>query len=184
MISGTSSSPLNLTLGRLFQDFDWLEEVIINYSGIPAIGDSSFWPGKKIRSLDLSHNLLTTLTDDEFNGLSRLSNLNLADNLISVVPSAVFWRLENLTRLSIARNKLTRLVPRMFFKLDKLEHLDLSENLLEDLQAEDLIDTKQLKSLLLAGCGLTRVHSLVYQTLPQLQVSLCDVRYTRCYNTV
>lgn len=170
IVMGSAANPLHLTLGRIFQDFDLLEEVSITYSSIPAIGDSSFWPGKKLRSLDLSHNHISVIREEDFNGLSVLSILNLSDNMLSVTPSAVFRKLVNLTRLSLARNKLTSLVPRMFFKLEKLEHLDLSENTLEDLQAEDIKDTKGLKSLLLAGCGLQRIHSLVYQTLPNLQV--------------
>ena len=170
IISGSPSKPLNLTLGRIFQNFDQLEEVSITLSQVPAIGDSSFWPGKRIRSLDLSRNLISLIREEDFNGLPVLATLNLADNLLSSPPSAVFRRLVNLTRLSLARNRLTRLVPRLFYKLDRLEHLDLSENPLQELLAEDLKDTRRLKSLLLAGCGLERMHSLVYQTLQGLQV--------------
>lgn len=171
-MTGSAAKPLNLTLGRIFQNFDLLEEVSITFSQIPAIGDSSFWPGKKIRSLDLSHNQISLIREEDFNGLPVLSSLTLSDNALSVTPSAVFRKLSSLKRLSLARNKLTRLVPRMFYKLEKLEHLDLSENALNELLAEDLKDSRGLKSLLLAGCGLQRIHSLVYQTLPNLQVRL------------
>ena len=173
VVSGTAEQPLDLTIGRIFQDFDILEEVTISHASVPAIGDSSFWPGKRIRYLNLSHNRISILKETDFIGLSHLLELNLSDNLLSIVPSAAFERLTNLTSLNLSGNKLTRLVPRMFYKLDNLHHLDLSFNPLSDLDAVDVKDSKgSLKRLLLVGCKLTRVHSLVYQTLPNLEVSL------------
>jgi len=60
----------------------------------------------------------------------------------------------------------------MFFRLDNLHQLDLSHNPLTDFDAVDVKDSKgSLKRLILMGCRLTRVHSLVYQTLPNLEVS-------------
>lgn len=173
VVSGTLENPLDLTIGRIFQEFEILEEVSIIHSAVPAIGDSSFWPGKRIRYLNLSHNRISILKETDFIGLTSLQELDLSDNLLSIAPSAAFQRLTNLTTLNLSRNKLTRLVPRMFYKLDNLHHLDLSENPLTDLDAVDVKDSKMsLKRLILTGCKLSRVHSLVYQTLPNLEVSV------------
>lgn len=147
-----------------------MEEVSITYASIPAIGDSSFWPGKRLQVLTLSHNKITFLKESDFNGLPSLTQLDLSFNEISQVASASFRHLINLTKLSLANNKLSQLVPRMFYKLDKLEHLDLSNNPLGELTADDLKDTRALKSLIASGCNLHLVHSLVYQRLPHLEV--------------
>ena len=47
VIMGSTQEPNDLTIGRIFQDFDLLEEVTIRHSQVPAIGDSTFWPGRK-----------------------------------------------------------------------------------------------------------------------------------------
>lgn len=170
MISGSPEKPLNLTLGRLFQNFAHIESISITYASIPAIGDSSFWPGVKLKHLDLRYNRITSLKNSEFNGLPVLEELNLSHNDISSVVSASLASLGNLVKLSLAHNKLKHLVPRMFLQLSRLQHLDLSFNPLSELNAQDLKDTTSLRSLSLAGCNLFIVHSLVYQRLPHLEV--------------
>lgn len=158
-----------ITIGRIFQDFDELEEVRINYSLLPAIGDSSFWPGKNLKILDLSHNNITFIRDKDFFGLQNLRVLDLSYNGISASPSAPFRLLPSLTTLSLARNKLRTLVPRFFYMLIKLEKLDLTGNPLGDIDPENLKDVRPLKRFHLAKCQLTRFHSLIYQQLPNLE---------------
>jgi Leucine-rich repeat (LRR) protein len=145
-----------------------LEEVHITYSNLPAIGDSSFWPGKRLKVLNLSHNNITIVRDSDFNQLDNLIILNLSHNYLSRAPSASFRHLTNLTTLSLARNKFTKLVPRLFYKLEKLEFLDLSGNPLREIHAEDLKDIKNLTFLNLSKCQLEKIHSLVYKNLLNL----------------
>lgn len=167
------TAPVNnlnrLTIGRIFQEFYELEEVRITYSRLPAIGDSSFWPGKNIRLLDLSHNNITFIRDRDFFGLQNLRILDLSYNNIAASPSAPFRLLTSLTTLSLARNRLRTLVPRFFYMLSKLEKLDLTGNPLKDIDPENMKDVKPLKRLHLAKCQITRLHSLTYQQLPNLE---------------
>ncbi|GIY16132.1 hypothetical protein CDAR_486861 [Caerostris darwini] len=158
-----------LTIGRIFLDFHELEEVRITYSKLPAIGDSSFWPGKKLKILDLSHNNITFIRDKDFFGLQNLKILDLSYNGIAASPSAPFRLLPNLRTLSLAKNKLRTLVPRFFYMLAKLEKLDLSGNPLRDIDPENLKDVRPLKRFHLAKCQLVRLHSLIYQQLPSLE---------------
>lgn len=69
-------------------DFPALEEITITHSGLPAIGDSSFWPGRELRHLDLSSNKIRNIRDMDFNGLGNLRTLNLSDNALLEPPSA------------------------------------------------------------------------------------------------
>lgn len=168
-----------LTIGRIFLDFHELEEVRITYSRLPAIGDSSFWPGKKLKVLDLSHNNITFIRDKDFFGLQNLKSLDLSYNGIAASPSAPFRLLTSLTTLSLARNKLRTLVPRFFYMLGKLEKLDLSGNPLKEIDPENLKDVRPLRRFHLAKCQLTRLHSLIYQQLPNLEeLDLRDNTFT------
>lgn len=169
-----------ITIGRIFQDFYELEEVRITYSLLPAIGDSSFWPGKNLKILDLSHNNITFIRDKDFFGLQNLRVLDLSYNGISASPSAPFRLLPSLTTLSLARNKLRTLVPRFFYMLFKLEKLDLTGNPLRDIDPENLKDVRPLKRFHLAKCQLKRFHSLIYQQLPNLEeLDLRDNAFTQ-----
>ncbi|RWS30535.1 Leucine-rich repeat-containing protein 15-like protein [Leptotrombidium deliense] len=181
-IQAPPNNPNNLTIGRIFLDFLKVEEITIKRSNIPAIGDSSFWPGITLHLLNLSHNKIAMIKDSDFNGLSRLDVLNLSDNVLSTSPSAPFRFLMNLTRLCLARNQLTTLPPRFFLGLSKLQHLDLSSNPLIEVTPVDIRDIKKLKSLYLANCHLQRLHSLVYQGLPNLEE--LDLRNNRIASLV
>ncbi|CAG2175811.1 unnamed protein product, partial [Oppiella nova] len=155
-ITAPQSNVNHITLGRIFLDLHQLEEVHITYSNLPAIGDSSFWPGTALRLLNLSHNSITIVRDSDFNRLDGLTTLDLSDNHLSRAPSAAFRHLTNLTSLSLARNRFTKLVPRLFYKLERLEVLDLSGNPLREIHGEDFKDIRNLSALNLSKCRLEK----------------------------
>ncbi|XP_022252452.1 leucine-rich repeat-containing protein 70-like [Limulus polyphemus] len=162
--------PNNLTVGRIFQKFHFLEEIHITHSNIPAIGDSSFWPCQYLMVLNLSYNKITLLHYSNFIGLKNLVTLDLSNNLIYATPSAPFYHLKNLNTLSLAGNRLDGLVPRFFYMLSKLRYLDLSGNTLSEVDPDNFKDLGAVKSLILRKCHLTSLHSLVYQNVPNLEV--------------
>ncbi|XP_053211124.1 TLR4 interactor with leucine rich repeats-like [Panonychus citri] len=179
IIKGTQSKPHDLSIGRIFGSFIDLERIVLTFCRIPAIGEASFWPGGKIRLLDLSYNRISSIRETDFLGLNQLDELNLSDNLISTPPSAPFKHLTNLTSLSIARNQLQTLVPRMFYQLKKLEILNLSGNPLSSIHPDDIKDATRLKKLYLADCQLTSIHSLIYERLGRLSIlDLSNNRFT------
>ncbi|XP_015926637.1 carboxypeptidase N subunit 2 [Parasteatoda tepidariorum] len=169
VITSPPDNPNNITVGRIFFKFSNLETVRIIKSGIPAIGDSSFWPGRRLRVLDLSHNAISFLRESDFNGLKNLIELDLSDNEIFATPSAPFRHLLNLKKLSLAQNKLQNLVPRFFYLLSQLEELNLSGNVLGFIDPEILQDVRNLKVLKIGRCRLLQVHPMLYQQLPVLE---------------
>ncbi|KAI1302331.1 Leucine-rich repeat-containing protein 15 [Halotydeus destructor] len=169
IVSGPKEKPNSLTIGRIFMDFSLLQEVVITNSQLPAIGDSTFWPGARMGKLDLSNNRIAVLIDQDFNGLTNLVQLDLSDNRLTGLTSAIFHHCPNLTKLSLAANKLTKLVPRLFFRLDKLDHLDMGGNPLTEIHTDDIKDARALRTLRLRGCKLERLHSLIYQSLSRLE---------------
>jgi len=80
MFTAPPSNQNQVTIGRIFLEFEFLQEIYITYSNVPAIGDSSFWPGRRVQLLDLSFNNITILRDTDFNGLVNLVSLDLSDN--------------------------------------------------------------------------------------------------------
>ncbi|XP_065306061.1 leucine-rich repeat-containing protein 15-like [Dermacentor albipictus] len=168
-ITAPPEHPNELIIGRIFLQFTALEEVRITRSNVPAIGDSSFWPGKRLQILDLSHNNISILRDSDFRGLSELRLLNLSHNHIARAPSAPFRFLSNLTSLILSENRLEALAPRFLYLLPRLQRLDLSGNPLKSLDPDHLKDVRPLRVLGLARCQLTRLHSLIYQHLSNLE---------------
>lgn len=169
IITAPDDNPNNVTIGRIFLKFTNLEVVRITHSNVPAIGDSSFSPGRRIRVLDLSHNSIRFLRATDFNGLKNLQDLDLSYNQIAAPPSAPFRYLTSLTRLSLANNQLSALAPRFFYMLAHLDELDLSGNTLEEIYPENLRDVGGLRILKMSKCKLTKLHSVLYQQLPLLE---------------
>ena len=64
---------------------------------------------RRIRSLDLSNNMLSKLTNDTFNGLHGLYYLNLRSNLIEIIDTDAFMSLKNLKSIILSGNLLNEL---------------------------------------------------------------------------
>jgi len=79
----------------------------------------------KLRQLDLSDQLITTLPDSLGN-LERLKELNLSHNQIATLPDSL-GNLEWLTELNLSHNQIATL-PDSLGNLERLEELNLSHN--------------------------------------------------------
>lgn len=98
-----------------------------------------------------------------------LQSLHLDYNRIDNVASATFMSLEKLEILTMSNNRLRGLTPRMFFLLSSLKTLDLSGNPIRELDPEVLKDLPSLRVLRCAHCDLTRIRSLVYKSVEELE---------------
>ncbi|KAG8172828.1 hypothetical protein JTE90_018529 [Oedothorax gibbosus] len=171
VVPAAGEPPNNLTLGRIFLKLTSLESIHIENSGIPAIGDASFWPGRRLRRLLLPKNKISFLRESDFSGLKGLKELDLSSNQISASPSAPFRHLPSLKILRLQDNNLQSLAPRFFYLLHQLEELDLSGNPLQSLAPEDVQDVGRLRVLRLARCGLRSpgLHPTAQQRVPLLE---------------
>lgn len=84
--------------------------------------------GDDLRSLDMSHNRITTIDDHNFMKLRNLRQLNLSYNQIKVLSIDAFAGLTQLVKLDLSRNELRRLTINVFSPLTRLMHLNLSRN--------------------------------------------------------
>lgn len=88
-----------------------------------------------LQVLYLSHNNLTTLAENTFDGFNQLDSLDLGFNEIRTLPPRIFDSLTNLEYLWLHENQLTEINPRWFENLRRLLFLTLLHNRIEDVPA-------------------------------------------------
>ncbi|CAK1595662.1 unnamed protein product [Parnassius mnemosyne] len=81
-----------------------------------------------IRQIILSHNRLIQIDNSGFGYLPKLEILNLHDSNISAIRRKTFGELISLQILDLSRNRLTQLSVEQFYNLQKLRHLRLNSN--------------------------------------------------------
>ncbi|KAM3596741.1 uncharacterized protein V6R79_019834 [Siganus canaliculatus] len=80
------------------------------------------------KRLNLTHNNIKTLVQQQFQTLSLLLDLDLSDNIMVTIEVGAFIGLQNLLSLRLARNHLKILPVGAFDGLPKLSLLDISSN--------------------------------------------------------
>ncbi|XP_068432072.1 leucine-rich repeat and immunoglobulin-like domain-containing nogo receptor-interacting protein 1 isoform X2 [Clinocottus analis] len=78
--------------------------------------------------LNLTHNKIRTLVQQQFQRLPQLLDLDLSDNIMSIIEVEAFLGLESLITLRLARNHLKIIPVGVFSGLPKLKLLDISSN--------------------------------------------------------
>ena len=119
---------------RAFEDLRYLNYLYLRGCSIYSVSSEAFPIDNKLRSLDLSHNLIFEPTMFNHTTLSRLvhlEKLKLAENdfgLIFRSEPKFLNSLPNLTLLFLRRNRIAFLPTEFFITQKKMKHLDLSEN--------------------------------------------------------
>jgi len=83
---------------------------------------------KSLKSLSLIYDQISTLSKEDFSGLSKLKTLNLGFNKLTELPQEVFSGLSNLETLDLKDNRLTKLPKEVFSGLSNLKTLELYGN--------------------------------------------------------
>lgn len=85
--------------------------------------------GTSLRQIILSNNHLTHIDNLSFSALSRLEVLNLRDNNISAVKRRAFTEMSALQILDLSHNRLAQLSVEQFHNMRRLRHLRLNNNM-------------------------------------------------------
>ncbi|XP_046993324.1 slit homolog 1 protein-like isoform X1 [Schistocerca americana] len=106
--------------------------------------------------LDVGHNRLTAIADDELAelGLTKLTSLICDDNAIETVGLYAFRGLHDLALLQLSGNRIRKLSPFIFVGNRDLRHIDLTGNPLQ-LEHGPLLMVQQLEWLDLDQCNIT-----------------------------
>ncbi|XP_041664069.1 leucine-rich repeat and immunoglobulin-like domain-containing nogo receptor-interacting protein 1 [Cheilinus undulatus] len=83
---------------------------------------------KDTKLLNLTHNKIKTLVQQQFKTLTQLLHLDLSDNDVVMIEFKAFLGLQNLINLNLARNHLKIIPIGAFAGLPKLKSLDISSN--------------------------------------------------------
>ena len=119
---------LSQRAGDLSAVKDYHSEVIVAASAhIEVVKKGTFIQQSNLKSLSLTKNLITTITQGIFSGLPRLILLDLSHNLISNIEQEAFAQLPNLQILNLSSNELSWVTASMFTN-PKLQRVSLSPN--------------------------------------------------------
>lgn len=105
---------------------------------------------QEARSLDLSRNQLSSLTNEQFSHWGNLEELSLSRNKFTSLNEGAFWGLANLRTLDLSYNMLTILPDKIFNGLSSLSNLNLGMNWLQELHPQLFSSTPHLDSLILS----------------------------------
>ncbi len=109
------------------------DSIVDAIEGVDNADDVTITHITSITSLDLSNELIRSISAGDFDDLTALTTLNLSSNSLSSLPSGIFDDLTALTTLDLSSNSLSSLPSDIFEKLTKLTTLDLYENSLSTL---------------------------------------------------
>lgn len=125
-----SKCSLQDRLGYLLQmNFRFLTELDVSYNLISSLSEDMLQNTPSLEALSLSHNQLTTLPDLRL--LTKLRSLSLSHNSIDSLADTILP--SSLKILSLRGNRIRSIDTTVFSELHQLEELDLSVNMLRSL---------------------------------------------------
>lgn len=159
----------NIKKGTFYNGRDVLN-LDLSHNAIDFISSIAFDGFTNLHELDLGHNRLWNLPEDVFVGLSKLVRLDLSFNEMVTVLPKLFVHLTELKELNLEQNQIQELEPKQFEHLDRLEILNLRHTLLKIIPDHLFVFTPQLRVLSLAGNDLLSVPTESLRVLRHLKV--------------
>lgn len=150
-----------------FAGLDRLRTLDLSHNLITELSEETF-NQTELRVLDVSHNSIRTVHGSPFRNLCSLELLNLSGNAIDSIPMDTFSGLRALNALDLATNNITLLQSKMFAPLVSLQQLNLSKNQLETLTETCFANLQRLQQLDLSWNRLTHMAPGTLQALPSL----------------
>ncbi|KAL3275010.1 hypothetical protein HHI36_019782 [Cryptolaemus montrouzieri] len=100
--------------------------------------DANILNGTVLEEFEFSNNVLETIDNLAFNGLSKLEKLNLADNKLKSISKEALTPLKNLKVLNLKGNKIEKFSMNDLPELPNLEEINLSENPVNELKLDSI----------------------------------------------
>ena len=152
------------------QDLPRLKYINASHCSLSVLSPDSQIPAG-IEVLDLSNNILSDITADQFSNASHLYRLSLQNNRLKSLPQHFFRMIKNLTYLDMSGNLLTEttLHVAILEELTQLVWLDLSDNHVRKIQAPMLQGMVNLVELSSSNCSLERIENTAFLSLISLR---------------
>ncbi|ALC41374.1 18w [Drosophila busckii] len=150
-----------------------LQLLDLSFNELRALPDA--WGASRLRrlqTLSLQHNNITTLGASALAGLSSLRVLNLSHNHLESLPAAAFAGNKELRELHLQHNDLFELPKGLLHRLEQLLVLDLSGNQLTSHHVDNntFAGLIRLIVLNLSNNALTRIGAKTFKELYFLQI--------------
>ncbi|KAK3612214.1 hypothetical protein CHS0354_039486 [Potamilus streckersoni] len=137
-----------------------LVSVDLSFNQITSLPKSSF-NNRYLQYINLAGNRLTQLGDDVFfhEKTGQITEVDLSQNLISSITTDAFSSLFSATTLKLSRNKLTTIPSNLFIAVASLQELYLDNNFLSSLDSSVFTYLPALQKLYLQNNNLTTLIS-------------------------
>ena len=145
-----------------------VNQLILEGKGLKTL-PTKIYTFKNLKSLDISHNHIVTISDSLFTNCPKLEELRYAGNQLQTVPKSIYKA--TLKVLDLSENNLTSISDSIRF-CTSLEELDLHANDVSTLPSENVI-LKKLKSLILSENSL-QLKSVWVFLQPNLKILFLD----------
>jgi Leucine-rich repeat (LRR) protein len=145
-----------------------LRTLDLSSNHISVLSEGALSGLSQLISLDLSSNQISDLSDGVLGGVSQLTSLDLGSNKISDLSEGMFRGLSQLTVLYLHGNQISVLSDGALGKLSQLISLDLSDNQINLLSESMFSGLNQLASLDLIGNQISDLSENVFNGLNQL----------------
>lgn len=193
-LSYNSLSRLGNRTHSIFEDLLSLETLNLRGNRVSFITrkslPSSPWISYKLRDLDLSYNLLESITVHD--GFSSIQALNLSHNHIRKLIPGIFGNFTSLKSLDLSSNRLVTvdvgsfspftnntsgLGTRSSHSPDQLASLDLANNRIVRIEPQELLALKSLKHLELSGNPMSDLPCMK-QIIARMSRKGMDIKFT------
>ncbi len=139
-------------------DIDGMWELLTLYGITP----------KKVHSITLSNNSLTSIPFYFLKGCSNLIFLSLTFNKIKSIDEKILEDCSNLTHFYLCHNLLTNLPKNIFGSCNNLREVDLSRNKINSIDKDTFKSCTQLDLLFLADNKLESINLRMFEHNPKL----------------
>lgn len=145
-----------------------VEEFILKNNNLGILKNFTFIRWSRLKRLDLSHNIISSLETHSLYGLSKLENLNLRGNRLKQVPTlALHGTVQTTPSSSIF--SLYGSIRTSFIKI-----LDLSENPIHDIGQESFSMLERAQELYIESCSIQNIHPIAFKGLHTLHLLSLD----------
>lgn len=131
-LSLSNSQIKDITMSLQF--YSELQVLDISHNMLESLGNANFEYLKNLQLLNVSCNSVKTLENDVFKGLTSVSVLDLSRNLLERIDRQVFTNLSQIKEVLLDRNRLEFLDWDLFLGLKSLERISVTFNFIQQIE--------------------------------------------------
>ncbi|KAK7603316.1 hypothetical protein V9T40_003315 [Parthenolecanium corni] len=149
-----------------------LEVLDLSENEVATLPDNGFTSLRSLQKFYLQNNVISTMADRAFVGLTALKYLNISNNRLVALPPELFQSTRYIEEIHLFNNSINVLAPGLLEGLDHLVILDMSRNELTSswVNKDTFSGLIRLVVLDIGYNQLTKIDSHVFQDLCSLQI--------------